>query len=75
MGSTVGPSLVSGKWSWGDGSWRAIEATIRQGVVQPKHADGAMPPRGGAPLSDSDVKAVAAFVWSLSHQGDRARAR
>ena len=22
-----------------------------------------MPPRGGAPLSDSDVKAVAAFLW------------
>ena len=75
MGSTVGPSLVSGEWSWGDGSWRAIAATIGQGVARPKHADGAMPPRGGAPLSDSDVKAVAAFVWSLSQQGQRARAR
>ena len=75
MGSTVGPSLVSGEWSWGDGSWQSIAATITQGVPRPKHADGAMPPRGGAPLSDSDVKAVAAFVWSLSREGQRARTR
>lgn len=67
-GSTVGPNLTSGEWSWGDGSWQAIAATIDKGVVAPKHADGAMPPRGGAPLSDSDVKAVAAFVWGISHQ-------
>jgi glucose/arabinose dehydrogenase/cytochrome c553 len=68
MGTTVGPSLVSGEWSWGNGSWQAIAATIDKGVVAPKHADGAMPPRGGAPLSDADVKAVAAFVWAISHQ-------
>jgi glucose/arabinose dehydrogenase/mono/diheme cytochrome c family protein len=66
-GSTVGPNLTRGEWSWGDGSWQAIAATIDKGVVSPKHADGAMPPRGGAPLSDSDVKAVAAFVWGISH--------
>jgi glucose/arabinose dehydrogenase/mono/diheme cytochrome c family protein len=68
MGTTVGPSLVSGEWSWGNGSWEAIAATIDKGVVAPKHADGAMPPRGGAPLSDADVKAVAAFVWAIAHQ-------
>jgi glucose/arabinose dehydrogenase/mono/diheme cytochrome c family protein len=66
-GSTVGPNLTSGKWSWGNGSWMAIAATIDKGVLSPKHADGAMPPRGGAPLSDSDVQAVAAFVWGISH--------
>jgi glucose/arabinose dehydrogenase/mono/diheme cytochrome c family protein len=67
-GSTVGPNLTNGEWSWGDGSWQAIATTIDKGVVTPKHADGAMPPRGGAPLSDADVKAVAAFVWAISHQ-------
>ena len=67
-GSTVGPNLTSGEWSWGDGSWPAIANTIDKGVLQPKHADGAMPPRGGAPLSDSDVKAVAAFVWALARR-------
>jgi hypothetical protein len=49
----------------------AIAGTIDKGVVSPKHADGAMPPRGGAPLSDADVKAVAAFVWGISHAGAR----
>jgi glucose/arabinose dehydrogenase/mono/diheme cytochrome c family protein len=67
-GSTVGPNLTTGKWSWGNGSWQAIAATIDKGVLSPKYADGAMPPRGGAPLSDADVKAVAAFVWGISHR-------
>jgi glucose/arabinose dehydrogenase/mono/diheme cytochrome c family protein len=70
-GSTVGPNLTSGEWSWGNGSWQAIAATIDKGVVSPKHADGAMPPRGGAPLSDADVKAVAAFVWGISRRGSK----
>ncbi len=67
-GSTVGPNLTSGEWSWGDGSWQAIAATIDRGVMRPRHSDGAMPPRGGAPLSEADVRAVAAFVWAISHQ-------
>jgi glucose/arabinose dehydrogenase/mono/diheme cytochrome c family protein len=65
-GTTVGPNLTSGKWQWGNGSVAAIAATINKGVPVPKHADGAMPPRGGAPLSDADVKAVAAFVWAIA---------
>jgi len=70
-GSTVGPNLTSGEWSWGDGTWQSIAATIDRGVMSPKHADGAMPPRGGAPLSDADVKAVAVFVWGISHRHQR----
>jgi cytochrome c5 len=27
-----------------------------------------MPPRGGSTISDEDVKAVAAYVYSLSHK-------
>ena len=64
----MGPDLTGGNWQWGNGSLAAIAATIDKGVVKPKHADGAMPPRGGAPLTDADVKAVAAYVWALSHQ-------
>jgi hypothetical protein len=26
-----------------------------------------MPPKGGAPLSDDDVAAVAAYVWAIGH--------
>jgi cytochrome c5 len=28
----------------------------------------AMPPKGGSSISDDDVKAVAAYVYSLSHK-------
>jgi mono/diheme cytochrome c family protein len=68
-GSTVGPDLTRGTWLWSDGSWRAIAATINRGVLVPKESDAIMPPKGGAPLSASDVDAVAAFVWAVGHRG------
>lgn len=67
-GSSAGPDLVSGEWQWSDGSWAGIAATINRGVDQPKSHVGAMPPRGGAPLTDAAVEAVAAYVWALGHQ-------
>jgi glucose/arabinose dehydrogenase len=67
-GSTVGPDLTRGKWLWGDGSLEALTATIEKGVPAPKASDGTMPPKGGAPLSPSDIKAVAAFVWAIGHR-------
>lgn len=67
-GSSVGPDLTTGKWLWGDGSLTAIAATIRNGVPQPRHTSGAMPARGGVPLSDSDVEDVAVYVWGLGHR-------
>lgn len=66
-GSNVGPSLATGEWLWSDGSWSGIAATIRNGVDRPKKLTGAMPPRGGAALSDADVEAVAAYAWALGH--------
>jgi hypothetical protein len=30
-----------------------------------------MPPKGGAPLTDADVAAVAAYVWAISHVAAR----
>jgi mono/diheme cytochrome c family protein len=66
-GSPQAPSLVSGKWLDSDGSFARIKQTIRDGVPKPKNYSVPMPPRGGAPLSDSDVDAVAAYVWAISH--------
>jgi len=68
-GSPIGPDLTSGKWLWGDGSVTALADTITHGVMTPKEHPGAMPPKGGAPLSDSDVQAVAAYVWAIGHAG------
>jgi glucose/arabinose dehydrogenase len=68
-GSPQGPDLTSGKWLWGDGSLASIAHTITVGVPQPKQYGAPMPPMGGADLSPSDVSAVAAYIWALSHHG------
>ena len=67
-GSPLGPDLTTGKWLWGDGSLGAIAHTINAGVPQPKNYGSPMPPQGGAELSPSQVAAVAAYIWSLSHR-------
>jgi glucose/arabinose dehydrogenase/mono/diheme cytochrome c family protein len=66
-GSPQAPSLVNGSWYFGDGSFNAITRTIADGVPRPRNYPDPMPPRGGAPLSDSEVSAVAAYVWAISH--------
>lgn len=67
-GSSVGADLTSGTWLWSDGSVKGIAETIVKGVSQPRRHTGAMPPMGGAQLSQDDLKAVAAYVWALGHQ-------
>lgn len=66
-GTPVGPDLTSGNWVFGDGSLAAITKTITEGVPHPRNYTGAMPPKGGAELSNSDVAAVAAYVWAVGH--------
>jgi glucose/arabinose dehydrogenase/mono/diheme cytochrome c family protein len=68
VGTPVGADLGSGNWLWGDGSLQSITNTIKSGVPEPKQHPGAMPPSGGVPLSDSDLAAVAAYVWAIGHQ-------
>ena len=66
-GTSVGPGLTSGVWVFGDGSLAAITKTVTDGVLRPRNFSGAMPPKGGAQLSDSDTAAVAAYVWAVGH--------
>ena len=68
IGTPVGADLASGTWLWGDGSLQSITDIIKNGVPKPKKHPGAMPPFGGVPLSDSDLAAVAAYVWAIGHQ-------
>jgi mono/diheme cytochrome c family protein len=70
-GSPQGPSLISGKWLDTDGTFAGLRRTITDGVPQPKNPSPPMPPRGGAPLTDADVTAVAAYVWAISHPGGK----
>ena len=68
MGTGVGSNLIDAKWQWSDGSVQGITQTIEHGVPKPKDHTGAMPPKGGADLSQADVAAVADYVWAISHQ-------
>ena len=68
IGTPVGADLQSGTWLWGDGSLQSITDIIKTGVPKPKQHPGAMPPFGGVPLSDTDLAAVAAYVWAIGHQ-------
>ena len=69
-GSSQGPNLTTPKKLWSDGSLAGLETTITNGVPKPRNYPGVMPPKGGAPLTQADVVAVAAYVWALSHQKD-----
>jgi mono/diheme cytochrome c family protein len=67
-GTAVAPNLTDAQWINGDGSYDFIVKTVTNGVPQPKEHPAPMPPKGGAQLSDDQVKAVAAYVFSLSHK-------
>ena len=64
----LGPNLTDKEWVNGDGSLPFIEKTILEGVPKPKKLPAPMPPKGGGQLTDVQIKAAAAYVWSLSHK-------
>jgi mono/diheme cytochrome c family protein len=65
----VGPNLTDAEWIHSKGSYDEIVAQINKGVPKEESKSGiVMPPKGGANLSDDDVKAIAAYVHSLSHK-------
>jgi mono/diheme cytochrome c family protein len=67
-GTAVAPDLTDSQWLNGDGSYQFIVHTVTTGVPHPKQHPAPMPPKGGATLTDDQVKAVAAYVYSLSHK-------
>jgi mono/diheme cytochrome c family protein len=73
-GATNGPSLRGPTFLHVDGSYDSFVNIITTGVPasqikDTQHHTIAMAPRGGrpTPLSDDQIKAVAAYVYSLSH--------
>ncbi|HEX7857161.1 MAG TPA: c-type cytochrome [Sphingobium sp.] len=64
-GSSAGASLVGPEWLWTDGSIPSLAKVIAAGVPNPRKSGGAMPPKGGTDLSEQDVQAVAAYVWTI----------
>ena len=65
----VGPNLTDAEWIHSDGSYDAIVKQITTGVPKEESKSGiAMPPKGGSTITDDEVKAVAAYVYSLGHK-------
>jgi mono/diheme cytochrome c family protein len=62
----LGPSLTDAEWLHSDGSYDAIVHQITTGVTATESKSGvAMPAKGGSAITDEQVKAVAAYVYSL----------
>lgn len=67
-GTQLAPNLTDQQWLNGDGSYQFIVNTVTSGVATPKQHPAAMPPMGGASLTPEQVRAVAAYVYSLSRK-------
>ena len=66
-GTPMAPALTDKTWLNISGNYDEIVTIITNGVPKPKSHPAAMPPKGGAPLTDEQVKNVAAYIYSISH--------
>ena len=67
----VGPDLTDGDWLHIDGDYTQIVDLILRGVPGEESKSGVpMVPKGGSQLTDEQVRAVASYVWKLSHGSD-----
>ncbi len=71
-GTAEGPSLIDDEWLRGSGTYEQILDQVLHGTPRRESKTGRpMPMRGWIPASDADVRAVAAYVWMLSHRSQR----
>lgn len=64
----LGPDLTDAEWLHSKGTYEDILKQIETGVSAEQSKTGTvMPPRGGSQLTEAQMKAVAAYVWTLSH--------
>ena len=68
-GTPAAPTLSDTRWIHITGAYPEIVALVTSGVPQPKEHPAPMPPRGGGSFDDAQVRALAAYVYALSHQG------
>ncbi len=65
-GTSLAPDLTATTHLWVT-DYPSYVALITKGVPTPKQHPAPMPAMGGATLTPDQVKAVAAYEWSLSH--------
>ncbi len=65
-GTALAPNLTDEEWLHLTGrKYDEIVNLVMTGVPQPTQHPSPMPPKGGSSITDDQVKAVAAYVWSL----------
>jgi len=63
----LGANLTDDEWLHIDGSYESIVENILEGVTAQESSSGVpMPAKGGTAITDDQVAAVAAYVWTLS---------
>ena len=68
----LGPNLTDRAWLHGTGTFDEIVKRVDTGVPANESRSGQiMPPRGGSRLDPDQVRAVAAYVWTLSRHPER----
>lgn len=65
-GTPLAPNLSDSDWLNIDGSYNAIVELVNTGVPTPKEHPTPMLPKGGSDITEDQVRAVAAYVWTLS---------
>jgi mono/diheme cytochrome c family protein len=67
-GTDQGPDLADAIWLHGPGTYESIVSQVLHGVPARQSVGGEpMPIRGWTPMNQEDVRAVAAYIWSISH--------
>ena len=66
-GTPRGPSLADSTWQHVDGSYASLVGLVTHGVTTGREHVRTMLPEGGALLTDAQVRAVAAYVYALTH--------
>jgi cytochrome c5 len=72
VGGPRGPNLTDAQWIHIDGSYDSIVKLVTTGFTKAEQVDKqyqfSMNPRGGVNLTDDQIRAVSAYVYSLSHK-------
>ncbi|HEX2079284.1 MAG TPA: cytochrome c [Longimicrobium sp.] len=65
-GTQLGPSLVDSEWSRGAGTFDEVIQVVTEGAPATEQYGVPMPPKGNGTFTDEQIRAVAAYTFSLS---------
>ncbi len=66
-GTPIAPQLSDATWLNITGDYNEIVTVITNGVAMPKQYPAPMLPKGGAAITDEQIKNIAAYIYSISH--------